>query len=101
MTNSNASVLVTANNEETRAVITSVISKSLQEAGFTDVNAIVEQGDLPVQEADKVSTMLDLVRANSPEMFNTPVTISRATYPFSADSGSNADSGDAEEEEAE
>lgn len=85
MNNTTANVLVTSNNEETRAIIASVVSKSLQEAGFTDVNARVEEGDLPMQEADKVPSMLDLVRSNTPEIFNTPVTITRATFAFSGE----------------
>lgn len=79
-----ANVLITAQNEETRAVLASVIGKSLQDAGFTNVDAKIEEGDAQLTGADGVPSMLDVVRANNPSLFDTAVTISQAVPAFVA-----------------
>jgi hypothetical protein len=56
-----------------------VVQHALDTAGFTDVTVRSPQGDAECVTGD-VPTMLDIVRANRPQLFETPIRVTQNAH---------------------
>lgn len=84
-------VTVSGGSAEVNTLVYGVVQNALDEAGFTDVTAhSVVHADASVDTA-QMPTLLDLVRAKNPSMFDTPV---KVTQVASADQVANLANGD-------
>jgi hypothetical protein len=83
-------VTVAGGSAEVNTLVYGVVQNALDEAGFTDIAVNSPHGDVSVDTAS-VPTLLDLVRAKNPSMFDTPI---RVTQVASADQVANLANGD-------
>jgi hypothetical protein len=83
-------VTVAGGSAEINTLVYGVVQNALDEAGFTDLSVSSVHGDASVDTA-QVPTLLDLVRAKNPSMFDTPIKITQVA---SADQIANLANGD-------
>jgi len=83
-------VTVAGGSAEVNTLVYGVVQNALDEAGFTDIAVNSPHGDVSVDTAS-VPTLLDLVRAKNPSMFDTPI---RVTQVAPADQVANMANGD-------
>jgi len=75
MTNDGINIEVTGGDQQTRAVIGSVIDSALQEIGFTNVsNGVTSLNGHSLPKAEAL-TILDVVKATLPDIIDTPIEI--------------------------
>jgi hypothetical protein len=67
-------VIVQGGDVEANTLVFGVVQHALDNAGFTDVSVHSPQGDVPC-DVEEVPTLLDVVRANRPHLFDTPIRV--------------------------
>lgn len=67
-------VIVQGGNVEANTLVFGVVQHALDNAGFTDVTVHSPQGAAPC-DVEEVPTMLDVVRASRPHLFDTAIRV--------------------------
>jgi hypothetical protein len=72
-------VIVQGGSIEANTLVYGVVQASLNDAGFTDVTVHSPQGNV---EADfsEMPSLLDVVRANRPHLFDTPIKVTQNAH---------------------
>ena len=83
-------VTVSGGSAEVNTLVYGVVQNALDEAGFTDVDVSSPHGDASVDIA-QMPSLLDIVRAKNPSMFDTPIKVSQVAP---ADAIANMANGD-------
>lgn len=67
-------VIVQGGDVEANTLVFGVVQHALDNAGFTDVTVHSPQGNAPC-DVEEVPSLLDIVRANRPHLFDTPIRV--------------------------
>jgi hypothetical protein len=72
-------VIVQGGSIEANTLVFGVVQASLNDAGFTDVSVHSPQGSVEC-DFSEIPTLLDVVRANRPHLFDTPITVTQNAH---------------------
>lgn len=84
-------VTVAGGSAEVNTLVYGVVQNALDEAGFTDIAVNSPHGDVSVDTA-QMPSLLDIVRAKNPSMFDTPVKVTQVVPADAVAALANGDS---------
>jgi hypothetical protein len=72
-------VIVQGGPIETNTLVFGIVQNALQDAGFTDVSVHSPQGNVEC-DFTEMPSLLDVVRANRPHLFDTPLRVTQNAH---------------------
>lgn len=69
-------IAIEGGSQQQRFLVGSVIEQALEDAGFNDITNDVQSENLTTSSREQTTTLLDVAKAQLPQLFETPITIS-------------------------